>query len=178
MIKLKGLLLRGIHPVYRSLVLKSFFLLGCVLLFRVFDFISLTTKGILNRFDLWLLFKGVNYDLNSVLLGVFFLLPFFLLLHFISKKVLDIGVFIYSGLILLSTICLGYYYYVNKELLGANVLSYSLSELFFICSQEFHDPEWMYIVGGVITFALLVVGFKKIPFESRFKGDWLLVLLN
>lgn len=177
MIKLKSLLLSGIHPVYRSLVLKSFFLLVCISLFRVFDFISLISKGVLDRFDLWLLFKGVNYDLNSILLGLTFLLPIFILLKFISEKALNIGMIIYNGVILFSTICLSYYYFINKELLGANVFSYSLSELIFISSQEFYDPEWTYIIGGILAFTLLIFGLKKIAFESTFKGDWLLVLL-
>lgn len=175
--KAKELLLNGMSPFFRELILKTFFLLTCFILFRVIELYVLSSYNILESFRVYLFLKCVHYDFNALFLGFFALLPLFLIYQKVFKRGADVFYNSVASSVLVFTFCLSYYYFINKELLGANVFSYSFSELWLIVASEVKNVAYTYLLSFLIVVAIWMYGICKINFTRRFKGDWLLVLI-
>lgn len=174
----KNILLRGFHPFYRSLAISVFLLFCYLTLVRFFEYAFLYYNGIIEEKHFWVIIKSFNYDLNATTLWLLGTFPIFLLLGFMSVR---LSFKFYRAILLLFlilTIVLNYYFYVNKELLGFNVFSYSFHEIYMIVS---HELMALNILFGITTSLIIAIAFYffiyKAEYNFRFKGDWVVVLI-
>lgn len=174
----KNILLNGFHPFFRVLATSTFLLFSFLVVLRLFEFLFLLVNGIIQLSNFWVLSKSIVYDLNAC--AVFFIVtfPIFLLLKLVSNNFSFKLHRVILLIFLILTIVLNYYFYINKELLGFNVFSYSFTEIYLIVSHELLALNFVF---GLAALLLVVAAFYffiyMADYTNRFKGDWLTVIL-